>query len=163
MEVVVGKRQKMKKQKLTCMILTVMLLAQPAFSVMPPMHAAYAEEGGEGKKNDGPPPDFEYLQLQPLTLPVITADGLSQQVSLLVSLEVPYGTKDAIKEQEPKLADAYISDLYGALGTGAVMMRDNVINVNLLKARLAKDTARVLGPDKVHDVLLQAVQQTARR
>jgi hypothetical protein len=151
----------MKKTPILSGALAVMLLALASMMPMGAMSVAYAEEEGGGKAA-APPSDFEYLQLQPLTLPVITARGLTQQVSLLVSLEVPYGTKDAVKEMEPKLTDAYISDLYGALGTGAVMVHGNVIDVNALKARLAKDTARVLGPDKVHDILLQAVQQSGR-
>ncbi|MBI1215335.1 MAG: hypothetical protein GC185_05895 [Alphaproteobacteria bacterium] len=155
------KMKKMKKIKILFAFLAVMALASSGAA--PLFHAppAYAEEGG-GEAKKGPPPDFEYLQLKPLTLPVITAKGLTQQVSLLVSLEVPYGTKDAIKEMEPKLADAYISDLYGALGAGQVMLRGHILDVGAIKTRLTKDTEKVLGPDKVHDVLLQAVQQSGR-
>lgn len=107
-------------------------------------------------------PDFEYLDMKPLVLPIITEKGLTQQVSLVISLEVPYGTKDKVKAMEPKLADAYISDLYGALGTGHGLMKNNVIDIPAIKARLSKNTLKVLGPDKVNDVLLQVVQQSQR-
>ena len=107
-------------------------------------------------------PDFEYLDMKPLVLPIITEKGLTQQVSLVISLEVPYGTKDKVKAMEPKLADAYISDLYGALGTGHGLMKNNVIDIPAIKARLSKNTVKVLGPDKVNDVLLQVVQQSQR-
>jgi len=120
---------------------------------------ARAEEG-EGKA--APKSDFEYLEMKPLVLPIITEKGLTQQLSLVISLEVPYGTVDDIKPMQPKLADAYLSDLYGTLGANGDMMRGNVVDVVALKNRLTKDTAKVIGEDKFHDVLLQVVQQSDR-
>lgn len=132
-----------------------MVLVAPAIAV-----AAEGEGGGE--EAAAATPDFEYLDMKPLVLPIITEKGLTQQVSLVISLEVPYGTKDKVKAMEPKLADAYISDLYGALGTGHGLMKNNVIDIPAIKARLSKNTVKVLGPDKVNDVLLQVVQQSQR-
>lgn len=121
---------------------------------------ARAEEEGEGKAK--PKSDFEYLEMKPLVLPIITEKGLTQQLSLVISLEVPYGTVDDIKPMQPKLADAYLSDLYGSLGANGDMMRGNIVDVVALKNRLTKDTAKVIGEDKFHDVLLQVVQQSDR-
>jgi len=121
--------------------------------------AAYAAEGEE-KAPSGPHPDFEYMQLDPLQLPIITTRGLTQEVSLMVSLEVNYGDKDTLSIYKPRLADAYLQDLYGALGAGAGLMRGNLIDVQKIKARLTSVTDKVLGPDhKVREVLLQVVQQ----
>ena len=137
------------------------------------MQKAYAaeEEGGKGKAQAGGPekgraeeaggkhPDFEYVDLKPLVLPIITDRGLTQQVSLMVSLELPYGEVGEIAPFEPRLADAYLQDLYGALGAGNAMMQGNVIDVMAVKRRLNAVTAKVLGGEKFHDVLLQVVQQ----
>lgn len=120
---------------------------------------AGAAEPLEGS-NLGPRPDFEYIEMRPLVLPVITERGLMQQVSLVISLEVPYGGTEPVKALMPKLADAYISDLYGALGVGQGLMKDGAVNMPAIHKRLTKNTIRVMGPDKVHSVLLQAVQQT---
>ena len=47
-----------------------------------------------------------------------------------------------------------------ALGTGHAFMKDNIVDVQQIKQRLAFVTDKVLGPDhKVHEVLLQVVQQ----
>lgn len=109
---------------------------------------------------DGPQPEFEYIQLDPLTLPIITTQGLTQQINLSISLEVPYGQKTEFDGFKPRLADAYIQDLYGALGAGFGMMKGNVIDVQQIKQRLTSVTDKVLGPDlKAHDVLLQVVHQ----
>lgn len=118
-----------------------------------------AEEEG-GVAANGPHPEFEYIEMDPLTLPIITTKGLTQQISLSVSLEVPFGQKVEYDGFKPRLADAYIQDLYGALGAGFGMMKGNVIDVQQIKQRLTSVTDKVLGPDhKAHDVLLQVVQQ----
>lgn len=104
-------------------------------------------------------PDYEYMELKPLVLPVITESGVTQQVSLIVSLEVPFGKKAEVEVYEPRLADAYLQDLYGALGDGKAMTRNNVIDVQAVKDRLTKVTQKVLKEDQVHDVLLQVLQQ----
>ena len=71
---------------------------------------AYAAEGGEGggesKDPNAPHPTFEYVRLDPITLPVITAKGLTQQVSLVVQLEVDWGKSEEIAPYEPRLTDA---------------------------------------------------------
>jgi flagellar FliL protein len=116
--------------------------------------------GGEAKEDpNAPHPDYEYVDLKPLILPVITDRGLTQQVSLMVSLELPYGKGEEVAPLEPKLTDAMLQDLYGALGNGQAMMKGGVIDVPALKQRLSAVSMKVLGADKFHDVLLQVVQQ----
>ena len=126
-----------------------------------PLHAARAEEDEDNGKAKKPPPPWEYVKVT-LTLPVINSSGLTQQVSLLVSLEVPYGHADEVKAAVPKLDDAYISDLYGALGDGSAMVKGGIIDVNAVKEHLTMDTTKILGPDKVHAVLLDVMQQSRR-
>lgn len=138
------------------------LICVLAIVIVLPMRAALAEDDEEGGKPKKPPPEFEYVELKPLTLPIINDKGLTQQISLLVSLEVPYGKTDEIKQAMPKLADAYISDLYGALGNGSAMLKGGIIDVTAVKEHLTEDTTKVLGPDKVHAVLLDVMQQSRR-
>lgn len=113
---------------------------------------------GEGQPL-APAPDFEYVDLKPLIMPVITEKGLTQQVSLVISLEIPYGMRETIRAKEPKLADAYISDLYGVLGAGG-LMKNGALDMPVIKDRLLKATQRVLKPEEFKDVLLQVAQQT---
>lgn len=104
-------------------------------------------------------PEFEYIEMKPLVLPVITDQGVTQQVSLVVSIEVPFGKKAEVETMEPRLADAYLQDLYGALSSGKGMGANNVIDVMAVKRRLTNVTQKVLKEDQVHDVLLQVLQQ----
>lgn len=154
----------MKFKALIC--LAVVLAVSGAGMDFSPLAAAPAHAEGKARKKsaasedpNAPHPDYEYIDLKPLVLPVITDRGLTQQVSLVVSLELPYGKTEEVEPMEPKLADAYLQDLYGALGTGGAMMKGGVIDVAAVKGRLTAVTDRVLGADKVHEVLLQVVQQ----
>ena len=124
-------------------------------------NAAAGESSGEGGGEEGKKitPEFEYLQLDPLNLPIVTDGGVLQQISLVVSLEMKFGNLEKVKQYQPKLADAYIQDLYGLLGMGHGLMNGNVLDVKMIKDRLALITTKVLGPDMVKDVLLQVVQQ----
>lgn len=144
------------------------LFALIAFGVVQvaglPIQPAYAS-GAPKKSEDpnAPHPEFEYVQLDPINLPIITNKGLTQQLSLLVSVEVPYGSAEEITTFKPRLADAFIQDLYGALGAGHGLMKDGVINVQEIKKRLFAVATKVTGPEhKIHDVLLQVVQQLPR-
>ena len=126
---------------------------------------ARAEEhvpAGAGSDPNAAHPEFAYIQIDPINLPIITAKGLTQQVSLMVSIEVDFDNKEKIGTYKPRLADAYIQDLYGAIGAGYALMKNNVVDVQQLKERLTSVTDKVLGPDlKARGVLLQVIQQRA--
>jgi|GEM_PF-1379899 len=107
-----------------------------------------------------PNPDaVEYYDLMPMNIPVMTDQGLVQQVSVSVSLECKSGKREKIAAYKPKLLDAYLRELYGALGAGQAMMRNDVVDVEAVKLRLSDVTQRVVGPDLVNEVLLQSVHQ----
>jgi len=77
----------------------------------------------------------------------------------VVSLEVTdAATAEEVKRLTPRLQDAFIQDMYGALSRKNSMEK-GVLQVAPLKARLNRVTTKVLGEGKVKDVLLQVVQQ----
>ena len=129
-----------------------------AFMAMP-VSAAYAAE----EKKEVASGEKDYVDLTPLSVPVINDAGLIQQVSVAVSLECPMGKRDQVNAFKPRLMDAYLRELYGALGSGRVMMRGNVVDVEAIKTRLGTVTQKVVGPDLVSDVLLQSVHQYAMK
>ena len=101
-----------------------------------------------------------FVKIDPLVLPVVNKDGVVQIVNIVVTLEVadPEVAKE-IEKFTPRLKDAFIQDMYGSLSNKTATDINGVIEVNQIKARLNKITAKVLGEDKVKDVLLQAIQQ----
>ena len=110
-------------------------------------------------KEDVPPPQFEYIEMKPLTLPVITEKGVMQQVSLIISLETPFGKKLEVENYQPRLADAYLRDLYVALSEDKRLMRNNLIDVDAVKNRLTDITYGIVTREQVTNVLLQVMHQ----
>lgn len=103
--------------------------------------------------------NLRFVEMDPIILPIIDAEGVSQVVTLVISLEV-VGEKNAeyALQLSPRLKDAYIQDMYGVLNRKA-SMEGGVIKVEELKERLNRISTRVLGESKINDVLLQVVNQ----
>lgn len=110
-------------------------------------------------KDDHGDAHFEYVELDPLILPIVDNNGVSQTVSLVIALEVTDAkAKTEVEKYAPKLKDAYIEKMYGMLNRHAAL-KGGVIQISMIKKQLNKISTDVLGEDKVHGVLLQVVQQ----
>jgi len=121
-----------------------------------PVTPAYANGGGEAAEGAA---KISYITMDPIILPIIDRNGISQTISLVVSIQVDDPANAAeVKDNLPKLADAYLSDMYGTLSKKA-SMEGGVIKVSMLKARLVAVSQKVMGKDKINDVLLQVLQQ----
>lgn len=137
------------------------------FFFMKPAQAAVGEgeehkepkEHKEAKKGDGHAVAVAYVELDPLILPIIDKRGISQTVSMVVTIEAA-GPEAAAKIEEmgPRLKDAYIQEMYGALNKHEALV-GGVVQVNQIKERLVSISHKVMGEGVVQDVLLQAVQQ----
>jgi flagellar protein FliL len=133
--------------------------AKPAEAAGGPMDEAAKAEHAAKEAEAAAAPTQEFVQLDALIFPVIGETGVTQTVSLVVSIEVP--TKEAAAEVErlaPRLKDAFIQDMYGALNRKDSMEK-GVLKVAPLKARLNRVSVKVLGEEMVKDVLLQVIQQ----
>ena len=120
------------------------------------MVSSASHAASEKKKEGG---GKEYVKMQPLMVPVIDSYGVSQVVSLVVSLEVDgVFEADKVKAMSPRLTDAYIQNMYGAMSESSGI-KNGVIQVGYIKKRLSKITDEVLGDDLHAEVLIQLVQQ----
>jgi hypothetical protein len=109
-------------------------------------------------KEEGDDSGIHFVELQPLILPVIDANGMTQVVSLVVAVEVDSQEKaDTVTKYQPRLTDAYLSDLYGAFAHKAPA--NGIIPITYLKERLNLMSSKVLGDDIVSDVLVQVMQK----
>ncbi len=118
-------------------------------------HAAAKDVRKDTKK----PEHLAFVQMDPLILPIIDANGISQMVSLVIVLQVDDEKQKATVEgQMYRIKDAYIQDMYGSLNKN-VAIKDGVLQVDVLKQKLSAANNRVLGDGVVSDVLLQVVQQ----
>ena len=100
-----------------------------------------------------------YVEFQPLQLPLIGDEGIEQLISIVIALEV---ADDSAAEQvialAPRLNDAFLLDLYGALPT-RLIMRNGVVDVTGIKRRIAAVAQDIMGEDVVFDALIQRVIQ----
>jgi len=132
------------------------------FYFMQPAEAS-SPEGEEHeiakKEEEDKPVHYEYVELDPLVLPIVDKSGVSQVVSMVIALELnELSAADEVRRLSPKLKDAYIQDMYGMLNEHAAL-KGGVIQVGYIKNRLNVISNEVVGGEKVNDVLLQVVQQ----
>jgi flagellar FliL protein len=128
---------------------------------MKPAEASETSDTKEEKKADKGAKDaaVSFVQMSPLVLPIVDKNGVSQIISLVISLEVrdDLSAKE-VERMTPRLKDAYIQDMYGVL-TKQAAMEGGVVQVGYIKNRLNQVTTKIMGKDRVNDVLLQVVQQ----
>lgn len=160
-------------KKIMIMLVALLLIggggAGAYFYFMKPAEAAQTEGDHDAKaekksakkeKHKGDKEHVEFVELDPLILPIIDENGVVQTVSLVIAIEVSAPENAGkVNTLAPRLKDAYIQEMYGVLNKQAALNKDGIIQVNMLKERLNKISVKVLGEDVVDDVLLQVVQQ----
>ena len=100
----------------------------------------------------GPP---VFVNVGPLTVPVLGAERIDQFVTLMVALELSdMITAEGVRAQAPRLTDAFLTTIYGAIASGKVMS-GGVLDVPQVKSKLGDAATKVLGKDMVRDVLIQ--------
>lgn len=139
-------------------LITALMLAAFSGNGFSPSNFAFttpAYAGGGGGEANG----TQFVELDPLVLPIVDNNGVSQTVSMIVSLEVhSEEAAETIKKMKPKLLDAYIQNMYGMLSYHATV-KGGVMQVGEVKKKLNLISTEVLGEHVVEDVLLQFVQQ----
>lgn len=116
---------------------------------------------GEAKNETASVFDSEpvYLQLDPLTAPVIVNRRVSAQVILILSLQVKdLSAKDDITSSVPRLRDAMLRELYDKPVVRE--QSDGSIDIIGIKARMLKVAQSIYDTDQVLDVLVVKAVQT---
>lgn len=94
-----------------------------------------------------------YVELDPLTVPVIRGGAVAKYILLEVTLEVADpAAQELIDARMPRLKDAFLRDLHAFF---AARPLDAALNVRTVKKRLMGVSARVLGEGRVVDVLIE--------
>jgi hypothetical protein len=121
------------------------LAAAPAFAV-------------DREKGLKPPPVAgipDFVDLEPIVLPVIARDRVTRQVGVMLTLELGNGqpAKSIDDEKRLRLIDAFVRELhviYSARST-----TDHVVDEDLIKQRLLRSADGVLGKGVVHAILVR--------
>ena len=95
-----------------------------------------------------------YVRLDPIFVPIITGDQVTQQVGVTLMLQlVENKEKGDVESKRIPLYDAFFRDLYGYFQDRAVA--SGRVDQLYLKTRLLKTANRVVGPDLVKEVLIE--------
>lgn len=136
-------------------------LNKPAVASAPMDEAAQAAHDAKlaAAKEAEAAANARFVPMDVLVLPVIDDGGIVQNISLVISLEVPDDmTATEVTNMIPRLKDAYIQDMYGALNRKTII-QNGVLQVVPVKERLHRISTKVVGEGKIKSVLLQIVQQ----
>lgn len=129
------------------------------FYFMVPAEASLSEDHEEEAKKHVKRDPGAFVELDPLILPIVDYNGVSQVVSLVIALEVPPGKmEESVKAKSPKLKNEFIKDVYGTLNEHA-MNKGGTLEIGVIKERLSGISKDILGDENVYDVLVQVVQQ----
>ena len=99
-----------------------------------------------------PPPPPEFVELDPLVLPLIQEGQVTHHITLTVVVEIASGSKEQVLLAKRQLTDAFFSELYGLLARRFVRRQADVLP--LLRRRLLVVSERLLGPGVVTGVLI---------
>jgi len=118
--------------------------------------AATAEEAEEAPPDDraaGP----KFIDVAPVTVPVIRDGRVVQHMSFVIALQVD-GEEQlrAVYNSMRRLTDAYIKELHVLLSRRFVWQNDDI--VPLVRKRLLAASAQVVGREVVAEVLIKGIQ-----
>ena len=98
-------------------------------------------------------PDF--VDLEPIVLPVIERNRVTRQIGLMLTLELFDGqpAKSIDEDKRLRLMDAFVRELY--LIYSARSTADRVVDEGIIKQRLLRTAETVLGKGVVHAILVR--------
>jgi hypothetical protein len=138
---------------MACFRRTVLLAALTSMTLaaMP----AFAVDREKGLK---PPPVAgvpDFVDLEPIVLPVIERNRVTRQIGLMLTLELVDGQPaQAIDEEKHiRLIDAFVRELH--LIYSARSTAERVVDEDLIKQRLLRTADSVLGKGVVHAILVR--------
>ena len=140
-----------RRTLLLALLAALTLAAAPALAVD-------REKGLKGPHVDGVP---DFVEIQPIILPVIERDSVTSQVGIVVSLELVDGQHgEDVEPKRRQLTDAFIRELHTIYGWRS--SNDRVVNDQLIKRRLLITADKVLGQGVVHAILIRQLLEQGR-
>lgn len=118
-----------------------------------------ANKGAEAAEIEEPATPPVYVEFNPIQLPIMGDDRIVELVNIALALEVAdQATADRVIAMAPKLTDAYIHALYGAINAEEAMV-DGALDVTMIKRRLLQVSNQVMGDGQVDAALVQMLTQ----
>lgn len=122
------------------------------------MFAVDRDKGVKAPHVEGVP---DFVDIQPIVLPVIERDAVTRQVGIVVTLELTGGQRaDDVEPKRRQLTDAFIRELHTIYGWRSGS--DRVVDQELIKHRLLITADTVLGRGVVHAILIRQLLEQGR-
>ncbi|MFA5041406.1 MAG: hypothetical protein WC464_07220 [Bdellovibrionales bacterium] len=136
--------------------------------------SAFAAEHGaksNGEKSEGSKKEddnisggrFEgdpvYVRIVPLTLPIISSNGVEQIVSLIITVHMKDLEKaNLLHKNMPRAVDSLLRHLYGGLDEGT-LRNGKIVNIPKIKRKAKAAIEEIIGKGTVEEVLVEGVSQ----
>ncbi len=158
-------------KKLVIIVGVLMMIIGGAVSVMKTMElgpfaaadVAEGEELAEGKRapkqrQDEPP---RFIDMEPFNIPVFHGDRVAATVQIQLKLEAigEENEKEVIRLL-PRISDAFLRDMHAFIPR--LLKKEQRIKVPILKKRLQIISERLVGPNLIHNILVQSVSDSSR-
>ncbi|MDP6572746.1 MAG: hypothetical protein QGI63_07385 [Rhodospirillales bacterium] len=152
-------------KKLVIIIAFFLVIAGAAVSVMKTMEigpfAPTAVAEGEGQEDGGAAPKKSgkdaprFIDVEPLNIPVFHEDSVAATVQIQLKLEaIGEENEEQINRLMPRINDAFLRDLHAFLPR--LLKMEERINVVIIKKRLQIISERLMGPNLIHNILVQS-------
>jgi flagellar FliL protein len=120
------------------------------------------DDGGVAEVEREPEPGMDFVKVDPLSLPVIREGRVVRHVTVILTLEVPEGGANRVVFKSMRqLQDAYIHELHSLYSRRFAWEHNRLIH--FVKRRILAASEKVLGPDIVHEVVVQGIETGAER
>ena len=142
------------------LILGIALLGGAGYGGWMLYNVYFVKHEGEAPKKEEPPPKppTSFVRMAPLMVPAIGARKVEQFVTVVVTLEVVADKAPLVQANQPRVYDSLLTTLYGAVDDKSVLA-GNLVNIPVVKEKLSKAAAKIVGEGVVQDVLIQVVTQ----
>jgi hypothetical protein len=122
-----------------------------------PFASAQAADGNEAAGTN----EVEFVELDPLTFPVMRDGQVRDLITYVISIEVPDGAAEAaLRRRAPVVRDRMLRELHGLYALRFMDDRDG--RTDLVKLRLLKAARAVAGTD-LNGVYLQTINKRAQQ
>ena len=158
-------------KRLVVIIAVLMMVAGGAVSVMKTMElgpfAPVAVAEGEGQEDGKPAPNQpqdkppRFIDMETFNIPVFHGDRVAATVQIQLKLEAigEENEKEVIRLL-PRISDAFLRDMHAFIPR--LLKKEQRIKVPILKKRLQIISERLVGPNLIHNILVQSVSDSSR-
>lgn len=144
-------------KKLILIFVVLMMVAGATVSVLNFLQLGpFAPDENAAKTEEQPLAELgEMIDLNPFNISIFEGDRVAGNIQISIKIEVKKELAPGVKERQKRLENLFLQDLYVFLPR--LMRNREQIDLLVLKNRLKKISAKVVGDEAIMDVLIQGI------